>query len=154
MSHAPHPTPRPEATVPHSEYFKDGRLKIVIVGLDKNIRPQAKEVADDKLLEKRSQGGFKGFINRIWYGTYGKETFLARATQQAQQEIVEHDQSDRDQEPAEREAPALQHAKKPANDQRDQSDRADADDLIGHPVIRARSQACLSLRIRLSGKTR
>jgi hypothetical protein len=55
--------------LPHGEFDHDGRLKIVIAGLDQNIRSHAIEAANDRINEKigSGSGGFGRFLKGIWH---------------------------------------------------------------------------------------
>jgi len=78
---------------PHSEFEKDGRLRIVIAGLDKNIRQQGVEAAQTRLnAETNEKGFFKGFIKgRIWKGNLAREYYLAKYQREAEGQIREND---------------------------------------------------------------
>ncbi len=92
LHHAPSPTPAAE-DMPHSEFMKDGKLKIVIAGLDQNVRQQAVEAAHERLNKETNERGFvKGFIKgRIWKGNLAREYYLAKYQRQAEGEILEND---------------------------------------------------------------
>lgn len=59
--------PRSEV-LPHDEFDHEGRLKIVIAGLDQNVRAQAIEAANERLNEKVGNGpnGFGRFLRGVW----------------------------------------------------------------------------------------
>jgi hypothetical protein len=84
------PQPTSEA-LPHEEYMKEGRLQIVIAGLDQNIRSQAFEIADNRLKEEIGQkGGFGTWIkNKVWKGGLLRNPYLARYRHDAQKQITE-----------------------------------------------------------------
>lgn len=88
---APSPTPAAEH-MPHSEFEKDGKLKIVIAGLDQNVRNQAVVAANERLNAETNERGFKGFIRgRIWKGNLARERYLEKYKQEAEAEIREND---------------------------------------------------------------
>jgi hypothetical protein len=78
--------------MPHSEFEKDGKLKIVIAGLDKNVRNQAVVAANERLNAETNEKGFKGFIRgRVWKGNLARERYLEKYKQEAEAEIREND---------------------------------------------------------------
>ncbi|HVI69673.1 MAG TPA: hypothetical protein VM581_04410 [Magnetospirillaceae bacterium] len=107
-----HPS-SPTTEVHHSSEFEvDGRLKIVIAGLDKNVRDQAVEAANAALNERiagdGTGGGFKAYLKHIgtlkfreagqdvramtrraWYGNIGREHYLTKYQKQAERRITE-----------------------------------------------------------------
>lgn len=79
-------------TAPHSEFDHEGQLKIVIAGLDQNVRTQAIEAANDRLNEELGEGGFtKKLLKGIWKGNVAREFYLTKYTQQAEKQIFEHE---------------------------------------------------------------
>ncbi len=104
--------PRPssiDTNLPGSEYVHEGRLKIVIAGLDKNVRNEAARTANDVLKDKTSGGGnflsflrnikdrqfteagrdIRSFGRRLRYGTLGQEYYQNKYRQEKEKEIVE-----------------------------------------------------------------
>jgi hypothetical protein len=78
--------------MPHSEFEKDGKLKIVIAGLDQNVRNQAVVAANERLNAETNERGFKGFIRgRVWKGNMARERYLEKYRQEAEAEIREND---------------------------------------------------------------
>jgi hypothetical protein len=85
----PHPTAE---HLPHKDFERDGRLKIVIAGLDKNVRQQAVEAANEQLNAETNEKGFKGFVRgRIWKGNLAREYYLAKYQREAEGQIRESD---------------------------------------------------------------
>jgi hypothetical protein len=75
--------------IPHEAYHERGRLKIVIAGLDQNVRAQAVEAANAALNEQTTQRGFKGFLKRVWHGSIAREHYLGKYRREATREIEE-----------------------------------------------------------------
>lgn len=89
--HSTHPSSDREA-MPHGLYEHDGRLKIVIAGLDQNVRAQAVEAANERLNEELGEGGFtKKFVKGVWKGNVAREYYLAKYTSDAEAQIREHE---------------------------------------------------------------
>lgn len=89
--HSTHPSSDREA-MPHGLYEHDGRLKIVIAGLDQNVRAQAVEAANARLNEELGEGGFtKKVLKGIWKGNVAREYYLAKYTSDAETQIREHE---------------------------------------------------------------
>jgi hypothetical protein len=108
-SHPSH-TP-PQDTLPHAEYEHEGRLKIVITGLDKNRRDKSVEAAHAKLNEKIAGdggGGLKSYLKHVFtlnmseagrdaramgrsfrYGNVGRGYYLDKYRQETEQQIIE-----------------------------------------------------------------
>lgn len=76
-------------SLPYGEYTHEGRLKIVIAGLDQNIRAHALESANQKLADKLGESGFKGFLNKIWHGNVAREYYVAKYAKEASKNITE-----------------------------------------------------------------
>jgi hypothetical protein len=85
------PSPSNSELLPHGEYLHEGRLKIVIAGLDKNVRAHAMEAANQRLSDKLGENGFKGFLNKIWHGGFAREHYLLKYAKEAKADIVESD---------------------------------------------------------------
>lgn len=77
--------------IDHEEYIHDGRLKIVIAGLDQNIRAQATEVADRRLNQETGEkSGLRGWIkNNVWKKGLARRHYETNYRHAAQKEIVE-----------------------------------------------------------------
>ncbi len=81
--------------IPHEEFIEGDRLKIVITGLDENVRAHAVEAADKQLAEKLNEGdgGFKGFVKKMWkqtwHGNIMRDHYLNKYTRQAERRIYE-----------------------------------------------------------------
>lgn len=95
MAETHRPAHAAETDVPHEEFIQGDRLKIVITGLDENVRAHAVEAADKQLTDKLNDhgGGFKGFVKKMWlaswHGNIMRDYYLNKYTRQAEQNIYE-----------------------------------------------------------------
>src|SRR5688572_23380892 len=84
--------PSDREAMPHGEYDHEGRLKIVIAGLDQNVRAHAVEAANARLNEELGEGGFtRKLLKGIWKGNAAREFYLTKYTREAEQQILEHE---------------------------------------------------------------
>lgn len=69
------------------EKLKD--LKIQIVDVSEGITAEARETAEAHISQQTTEGGFKGFLKRIWHGNLARDFILQRQQSKARSEIIE-----------------------------------------------------------------
>lgn len=64
-------------------------LQLKVVDASEGVVAKANDAADAHLAEQTTQGGFRGFLKRIWHGNIARDYIRLRKSQQGREEIAE-----------------------------------------------------------------